>query len=227
MLIITKITAHSRYSGAFSPMSLMCSYDNEVDSDLSVVLYDTVSTRKSIISCATFGELIDNLLKLNVYGIGQYKTETTDGYSLCCMSKLSFTFLDYVESVDIVKRESCGVDLSVLDSINQYDLTLDRHLDEYNTFFQASFCPDPSEPGDFCIIPISIFDAVCLIPNCYIDGNFYLPFDPTPDERCLHDGCDESSHIVRVTCSDSVKAQSLVGRSQVMRPNFVHDLYSE
>lgn len=228
VLLITKIVTRDKWSGLHSTLGIMRPYDTTNEKDLSVSLYDTNSGASSVVSGDSFSELVDKLLALKVYGIGYYKTATDkQGYSLCVITKFAFSFLDYVESVNIVPRGSCKVDLSVVDSVNPNSLCLHHSLDEYNTLFDAVFCPGSPDTDDFGSIPVPIFDAVCLMPNCLIDGSFYIPVSVPDETSDYYDNYNESSHIVKVTCNNVVKAQSLIGRSQVLRPNLVTDLYRD
>lgn len=224
MFIATKIIVTDSLDGRCSPSYISRAYNTEAITDLSVTLYDTITKTANTITAHLFSELVDKLVGKPVYGFMPYTIYHEGpimGYRLFCMTKLGFSFLDYIDSVDIVPKSECAVDLSSLERDNKMGFTLLNSLGWYNTFFYATFAPDDSYAFDET--SLSIFDAVCLMPSSFIDGNFYLPVK-APNERSFD--IPDDSWVCRVTCNNPVKAQSLVARSAALRPNLAEQLYN-
>lgn len=220
MLVITKLLTTERLYGTRHVFNLARFYTTKEIISASATLYDTKSKSSSVVKVSSFKDLVDALQKRAPYGMMPYSFDGHLGYRLFITPKLSLSFLDYVDSVDIVRKSECHVDLSPIEDDNKFGLLLLDSLGSYNTFFIAAFAPDLGYGFDE--VAISIFDAVCLLPSSFIGGNFYLPI--RPPKQHMFDVPPEN-WICKVTCNNPDKIKALMARSTTLRPDLAVKLF--
>lgn len=220
MFVITKLLTTERLYGTRRVFHIARFYTTQEVVGASATLYDTKSKSSSAVKVSSFKDLVDALQAKSPYGMMPYTFDGNLGYRLFVTPKLSLSFLDYVDSVDIVRKSECSVDLSPLEDDNKIGLLLLDSLGSYNTFFKATFEPYPGYGFDEVFI--SIFDAVCLLPSSFIDGNFYLPIKPPPEHAF---DVPPDSWICKVTCNNPAKIEALIARSNILRPDLAVKLF--
>lgn len=223
MLLVSKLYAESRDFDFQEVPFVGKYYQNYGDSHYKAVLVDTITMETQTISVKNFTSLIDRLQELRPYGYDA--SDIGNGtlfHRVMSVSKQAYKFLDYIDSVELVKKEECGVDLSGLHFGE--GLSLYRVLDKYATLFGAYIITDPDDVfEDFYDIAVTLFDAVCLAHKVFINGSFYIQTSILQNECDSYSDAD-FSYVCKVTCSDIVKANSLVARSSVMRPELINTM---
>lgn len=177
-------------------------------------LYDNKKNELSIMKT----EADENRMRsLMPYG---YSTKVINGatwHYLVAISKRALEFLDYVDSVDIIKREDCTVEASAV--FSNTELYIEYPVDDYKTLLVYSLNPHGCSEWVRCCG--TLYDIICMThDSCCADG-FYLPVGAYGDE----DWNDMGQKYYRVKCSNFEKAKALVEQARVTSSRMMYEVY--
>lgn len=177
-------------------------------------LTDSQTSERMIMLAQDFAELLSRVVPLNPYGYYSRlvfgNDEKSRYHHLVSISKYALHFLDYVESVELVKKSDLdfAFDSNVL-------IKVDIAVDEYSTLLTC--CLERS--GDIREIDCSLFDALCMTRNPSRGSYCYLQAVVN-----VEDILDES-YVYRVSFSNPLKAQSMIARGKTLRSTLFQEFW--
>ena len=181
-----------------------------------VVLVDTETKEQIVLKSPRPQEIVAKLQELKPYGfIYNHDKPLDESLYLIAVSQQALEFLDYVESVDLIKKYKCPACVS---RVSTYDaVTVEEFLDDVGSFLCLCITPknvnDPIREG-YC----TLLDAVTIYNKSWQEDAFYLP--AIADEEMKDD-----TYVYRVKCSNFALAKRLITRTKMLNPGLFDRLY--
>lgn len=216
-MVVSKIRAISEY-GTIDEAPYIETYTNEdMFSGYIVTLVNTETSERTTIKSVCLSNVIDRLKQLKPYGfVCRQDTLGNDRFQLIAMSKSALEFLSYVESVSIIHKEKCQVDLSDMSILD--GVTVESCLDDFGSMLCVYLAmPDVNKAvvQGYC----SLFDAIVMYSKSWHEDGFYLP-------AIVDAHMDEDGYVYRVECSDLASAKRLITKAKVLNADLHDKIYA-
>lgn len=217
MLIVSKIRALGESMQTLE-LPFVSSENSSQYLGFNIVLLDIKTKETVILKSPSYSGVANQALNYKPYGF--FDIASSGEFVFVAVSSQAYKFLGYVDSVDIVKRASCAVDVSKL-RYSKSNVFVNSFLDDNCSIVHLGIAPGIEY--DCRSVYCTLFDAICIVGGSIKEDGFYLPkYTFSSDDTT---GCIEDAYVCRVTCEDLKKAGTLVVKSVTLEKKLMMDMY--